>query len=101
MTECWDAAWSPDGQQIAFTSSRDGDDEIFAVNVDGSNLRQLTDNNAKDTSSAWSADGLQIVFSSDRDGDWEIYVMNADGSDVRQLTDNDVVDESPAWPFIP
>lgn len=97
----WESTWSPDGQQIAFVSSRDGDDEIFIINVDGSDLRQLTDDSEKDGSPAWSPDGQQLAFTSDRDGDLEIYVMNADGSDVRQLTDNDVADEYPTWSNTP
>jgi TolB protein len=37
-----DPVWSPDGNQIAFYSNRDGDFEIYVVNSDGSNLRQIT-----------------------------------------------------------
>jgi Tol biopolymer transport system component len=37
-----DPAWSPDGQKIAFRSTRDGNDEIYVVNADGSGLRNLT-----------------------------------------------------------
>jgi len=94
-------AWSPDGKQVAFVSLQDGDDEIFVVNVDGSDLRQLTNNSDKDEMPAWSADGLQLVFSSNRDGDPEIYIMDVDGSDVRQLTDNDDNDFDPELSSIP
>ena len=62
----WQPAWSPDGKQIAFVSPRDGDDEIFVVNVDGSDLRQITDNSEKDASPTWSSDGVQLAFTSDR-----------------------------------
>jgi len=96
-----DPVWSPDGQQIAFVSLRDGDDEIFVVNVNGSDLRQLTDNSDSDREPAWSSDGQQLAFMSDRDGDMEIFVMNADGSNVRQLTDNDFPDQSPSWSSMP
>ena len=46
-------AWSPDGQQIAFSSNRDGDHEIYVMGSDGSNPRRLTDNSALDEFPAW------------------------------------------------
>jgi dipeptidyl aminopeptidase/acylaminoacyl peptidase len=64
--------------RVAFVSSRDGDDEIFTMNADGSDVRQLTANAAADTRPDWSPDGTKIVFESNRDGNSEIYVMNAD-----------------------
>ena len=82
---------------IAFWSDRDGDQEIFVMDADGSKVRQLTDNDDRDSRPAWSPDGERIAFRSDRDGDDEIFVMDADGSKVRQLTDNDDWDLGPAW----
>ena len=65
---------------IAFVSDRDGNQEIYVMNADGSGLTSLTNNAADDYDPAWSPDGRQIAFYSDRDGNWEIYLMNADGS---------------------
>ena len=90
-------AWSPDGNQIAFSSNRDGDYELYVMNVDGSGVHQLTDHSSWDRQPAWSPDGNQIAFSSNRDGDYELYVMNADGSGVHQLTDHRSSDQQPAW----
>ena len=85
-------------EQIVFYSSRDGDPEIYVMNADGSDVRQLTDNSKSDWGPDLSPDEEQIAFySEDEDGDLEIYVMNADGSDVRQLTDNSKEDRSPDW----
>ena len=81
-------AWSPDGTQIAFTSDRDGNDEIYVMAADGSQQTRLTRNSAWDTDPAWSPDGTQIAFTSDRDGNNEIYVMAADGSQPTRLTRN-------------
>lgn len=74
--------------QIAFTSNRDGNAEIYIMNADGSNVRRLTNSPLADYSPAWSPDGSQIAFTSNRDGAAEIYVMNADGTNLRTLTPN-------------
>lgn len=88
---------SADRTQIVFASDRDGDMEIFVMDGDGSNVRQLTFNNATDDKPAWSKDGTRIAFESDMSGDYEIYVINADGNNLTQLTDNTVGDWGPAW----
>ena len=91
------AAFSPDGSKIAFTSTRDGDPEIFVMNRDGTGVTQLTDNDDKESTPVWSSSINKIAFTSDRDGDDEIFVMSADGTDVRQLTQNDTDDWGPVW----
>jgi Tol biopolymer transport system component len=95
-------AWSPNGKQIMFQSDRDGDNELYVMNVDGSGVIQLTDNAVSDEGdfAGWSPDGRRIVFSSRRDGDdLDIFVMNSDGSGVTQLTQNDdfIEDDDPVW----
>jgi hypothetical protein len=91
-------AWSPDGRQIAFESNLDGDMEIFVMNADGSNVRQLTHNTLWDEGPAWSPDGTRFAFSRGADDlHLDIWTMNADGSDARQLTTYPGRDESPDW----
>jgi TolB protein len=71
---------------------------IHVIGVDGTDMRQLTEDEASSWSPSWSPDGQQIVFTSDRDGDADIYVMNVDGSGVTALTDNaDEGDYTPSW----
>jgi WD40-like Beta Propeller Repeat len=105
-------AWSPDGTQIAFESNLDGDMDVYVMNADGTNVRQITgvepDNDAHDEGPAWSPDGRQMTFTSGPDNlHGDIHVMNADGSNVRRLTDNQdplpnrARDESPDWQPIP
>jgi Tol biopolymer transport system component len=88
---------SPDGREIAFTSDRDGNLEIFVMNVDGGRLRRLTDDPGRDEYPTWSSDGQWIAFHSERDGDFDIYIMRPNGSDLRQLTDNDDNDTQSSW----
>ena len=87
----------PDGAQIAFVSTRDGNYEIYVMNAGGGDLRRLTDNPALDWLPAWSPDGEQIAFESSRTGVREIYVMNADGSEQRNLTNSLADDYFPTW----
>ena len=47
-------AWSPDGQQIAFISDRDGNFDIYVMNADGTNPINLTNHPAEDSDPAWS-----------------------------------------------
>ena len=80
-------AYSPNGQRIAFSSGRDGENfRIFTMSADGSDVRQLTDDHG--TSPAWSPDGSTIVFASrspDGVSSSAIHLMNADGSNRRLL----------------
>jgi TolB protein len=89
--------WSPDGSRIAFQSNRTGNNEIFLMNPDGTDVLQLTSHAATDAAPEWSPDGERIAFQSNRDGNDDIWVMNADGSGLVQLTDNDVRDAKPSW----
>jgi TolB protein len=75
----WGATWSPDGELIAFTSTRDFDYEIYVMDAAGKqDPINLTDNDALDSYPDWSADGHWLVFVSDRSGDWEIWKMDVE-----------------------
>ncbi len=99
---------SADGR-IVFASKRDGDFEIYAMNPDGSDVRQLTQNQgggareADDQAPVWSPDGTRIVFASTRDhtgdgsDDSEIYVMESDGSAQTRLTENETLEGNAVW----
>lgn len=89
--------WSPDGRTIAFSSNRDGKNEIYVMDADGSNVRRLTSNLADDVNPMWSPDGQKISFDSERDGNREIYVMDADGGNQIRLTKSNAVDSTSAW----
>jgi len=103
------ASAAPADRGILFSSARDGDFEIYVMDAEGNNVRQLTSNEAEGTNEAgdgapsWSPDGQRIVFTSTRDheGDGfdseELYVMNADGSGQTRLTDNDTGEAKPTW----
>ena len=101
-----EATVSPIGDKIVFTSTRDGDPEIYVMNIDGSNQKRLTHAKGYDGGPYFSLDGKKIVFRASRpktdeeEKDYddlvnnglvrptalEIYVMDADGSNMKQVT---------------
>ncbi len=95
----WRPAWSPDGSQIVFFSTRDDpiNDEVYAINVDGTNVRRLTNNPADDAIATWSPDGTRIAWETNREGDFDIWIMDADGTNPTALTVDPADDEWPAW----
>jgi TolB protein len=86
---------SGDGSKIAFETGMDKESEIFVINSDGSELKQLTDDSDDDGHPSISGDGTKITFTkrisgSDPDETHasEIFVVNSDGSELTQLTNN-------------
>jgi len=83
--------------KILFTNDRDGNDDVYVMNADGSNVTNLTNHPAHDGGGAFSWDGAKIAFNSLRDGNAEIYVMNTDGSNQTRLTTGTLHSSSAAW----
>lgn len=103
----WGAAWSPDGQQIAFSRGKNNGPvvpgspatELYIVDAEGAGMRQLTHNGRNNYLPAWSPDGSRIAYISGRAG-WnthEVFVINADGSGDTNLTNNDVQEYGATW----
>ncbi len=76
------AAWSPSGNQIAFSSNGD----IYVSGPTGKGAVNLTRSNAIDVSPTWSPDGSMIAFVSDRGGNPAIYVMSSSGGALRKIS---------------
>lgn len=91
------AAWSPDGERIAFYTNVDGNMEVYAVRKDGSDLTNLSRHPSNDMMPDWSPDGQRLVFVSERDGNRELYVMDADGANQVRLTDSFESELRPRW----
>jgi Tol biopolymer transport system component len=101
-----EATVSPTGDKIVFTSTRDGDPELYVMDIDGSNQTRLTFEKGYDGGAFFSLDGSKIVFRASRPkteeelADYEdlakngmfrpsileIYTMNSDGSNIQQVT---------------
>jgi Tol biopolymer transport system component len=111
-----EATVSPTGGRIVFTSTRDGDLDLYSMDLDGSDVRRLTDAPGYDGGAFFSWDGKRIVWRAPdpedvdieeakellarqlvRPGELEIWIMDADGSNKRMVTDNGAANFGPFW----
>jgi Tol biopolymer transport system component/serine/threonine protein kinase len=77
-----DPTWSPDGRTLCYADFKN----LWAIDVDGGEARQLTESDAVDANPIWSPDGTHILFSSLREGSWGLWSLRvADGS-LHRLT---------------
>ncbi len=90
-------SWSPDGNWIAFSSTRDDNQELYVVKPDGTERKRLSTDLGIDAHPAWSPDSKRIVFSTSRWGDMELAVMNADGTGLTRLTESPGLDDYPRF----
>jgi Tol biopolymer transport system component len=94
------AAFPGSNGKIAFVSFRDGNQEIYAMNPNGTGQTNLTNNQADDRQPVWSVDGTKIAFQSDRTGTLNIFTMKADGTDVLRVTNDPspyAFNANPTW----
>jgi len=91
----------PKGDKIVFLSDRDGNYEIYMVNIDGSELKRITDSEGDEYYPDLSPDGTKVTFSYPHsiknEEDEEIYIMNTDGAGRKKLTDNEAYDWDPCF----
>jgi TolB protein len=90
-------SWSPDGKRFAFSSTHEGNQEIYVANDDGSNRVRLTQNPGLDAHACWSSDGKRIAFATDRWGGLELASVSPDGSSLTRLTESPGLDDYPAY----
>jgi TolB protein len=92
-------SWSPDGSQVMFMSSMQGNPELYIADASGGRPKRLTFSVGANTSPAWNPKtGQQVVFVSDRSGLPQLYKMNADGTQVEKIALQEsgyIID--PAW----
>ena len=89
--------YNPVQGKIAFVSNRDGNYELYSMDLDGNNQKRLTNNENSDFAPRWSPDGQSLVFNSDLDGSFDIYTMHADGSELAKVFESDSSEWDPEW----
>lgn len=82
---------------LVFESDRDGDNEVYRMEVDGTDPTAITSNTFSDGHPTISPDGTRIAYASFRDGSWDIYAAAIDGSGEVRLTTDPGVDAAPDW----
>ena len=83
--------------RIVFASNRDGDWDIYSMDVNGDSLLQLTNHPASDEYPACSPDGRRVVFASERGITRDLYVMDSDGNNVIRLTHDNFFETRASW----
>ncbi len=90
--------YSPNGDSVAFMSSRSGSTEIWLSNADGSNPRQLTSMGGPLTANPrWSRDGTEVLFDSRLKGSADLYAVHVQGGSPRPLTDQPSLESEATW----
>ena len=88
---------SPNGQRVAFASTRSGNNEIYVLDLRTGALTNVSQSSADDNWPRWSPNGHELAFHSNRGGNYDIYVVNVDDGAVRQVTNDPALDQWPDW----
>lgn len=92
------AAVSPDARKMAMCLSKDGNPELYVMDLQSKRVARLTRTaGAGEASPSWSPDGRQLVFVSDSPGRPQLFVSNSDGSSVRRLSKRGSENVAPDW----
>lgn len=89
--------WSPDGKKVCYSSYKDGNLNIYIVNLATQNQLKLAAHQGLNSAPAWSSDGKKIAMTLSKDGNAEIYLLNYETRKLKRLTYNNAIDSSPTW----
>lgn len=95
----WDSApqYSPDARLIAFQSNRQGNQDLYVMNGDGTNKRNITNSSELDLEFSWSPDGMRLAFTRVQQDTYVLYVIGASGTGLLPLSSTSEDYRYPAW----
>lgn len=89
---------SPDGTRLAFASNRDGQWDLYVLDLSSGNLTRVTNSVEYDSAPSWSPDGRWLAYESYAGNNLDIYIRPVDNSQAPiRLTDDPAADYAPAW----
>ena len=94
------ASWSPNGNEIVFTTDISGRSNLWKVNANGGWPIQLAQSDDRQYGESWSPDGKWIVFQQDKAGNelWDIFAIPSEGGEAINLTNTpEIREENPRW----
>ena len=89
--------WSPDGEQLAFTSYRGGQQGVYILATATGQVRQVIAQDGLNLGADFSPDGKELLLSLSRGGDPEIYRVTPEGRIIKRLTISPAIEVSPTW----
>ncbi len=90
-------AWSPNGNEIAFTSQRSGTPQIYIMDAEGTNVRRITYEGTYHDNPVWSPDGTRIAYVSRIEARFDIYVYHIKNNTISKLTQKAGRNQNPTW----
>ena len=89
--------FSPDGGKVIMSMAKDGNSDIFAMDLRSRSVQRLTNHPSIDTGPSFAPDGKRVVFESDRGGTQQLYTMSADGSNQQRISFGQGRYGNPVW----
>lgn len=90
-------AWSPDGRKLCYTTYKDGNPNLYVLNLRTNTAMLVSNRQGLNSAPAWSPDGQNIALTLSKDGNAEIYTLDVERKKFKRLTYSRAIDSSPSW----